>query len=114
MLSSYYKGKAINKIIDTATSAAGSSKSDAASGSDTGSGTGAGGEDGTTEKTGSTVHAVGAAAITVIINSADSHIDSTGTINSGAVVNLDSSATTMATTISDATTITKTKASRTR
>lgn len=112
MLSSYYKGKAINKIIDTATSAAGSSKSDAASGSDTGSGTGAGGEDGTTEKTGSTVHAVGAAAITVIINSADSHIDSTGTINSGAVVNLDSSATTMATTISDATTITKTKASK--
>ena len=115
--------KSVNKVFDTATSSSKGSDSNenSSSGSGEGSGTGSGTGEGsgtgtgdnptgeaTTEATGSTVHAVGSAAITVIINSADAHIDTTGTIRSGANVVLDSSATTIAVTLADATTLTKT------
>ncbi|MBQ6410996.1 MAG: hypothetical protein IJI16_03500, partial [Atopobiaceae bacterium] len=109
--------KAVNKVFDTATSSAQEAEKKPESSTPDPSNpepsTDPNANEGPKEAVGSEVHAVGAVAITVILNTADAHIDSTGLIVSAGNFVLDASATTMATTISDATAITKAEGSKT-
>ncbi|MBQ3282228.1 MAG: hypothetical protein IJH42_00030, partial [Atopobiaceae bacterium] len=113
--SSEDSGKSVTKVFDTATNSAKDPKETSESTTpdpntpDPSNPDPSNPSNTTPQATGSQFHAVGAAAITVIINSADAHVDTTGTIQADGNLVLDSSTTTIATTISDASTITKTK-----